>query len=91
MATYLTILEVEHEFLWIADRKAYLKDFVRNLFSKITDEKCLEEGSFCIPLDYVNAFTFKFQPKHKKPMKIRSYDVPIFVNEKVKQDYYEMV
>ena len=29
MATYLTILEVDHEFLWLEDRKRSLEDFVK--------------------------------------------------------------
>ena len=48
----MTIMEVDHEFLWLPERKKYLKDFVNNIFLKLNDPEVLEHGSFCIPLDY---------------------------------------
>jgi len=51
-------MEVDHEFLWIPERKKYLGDFVNSLFNKLNDPEILKNGSFCLPLDYINAFTF---------------------------------
>jgi hypothetical protein len=44
-------MEVDHEMLWLPERKKYLRDFVQLLFDKINDPLSLEQGSFCIPLD----------------------------------------
>jgi hypothetical protein len=51
IAAYLTVMEVDHEMLWLPERKKYLRDFVQLLFDKINDPLSLEQGSFCIPLD----------------------------------------
>jgi hypothetical protein len=73
-------MEVDHEMLWLPDRKKYLRDFVQILFEKINDPLTLEQGSFCIPLDYQNSFMFQFQTKNEKPPKVRDFDVPIFLD-----------
>jgi hypothetical protein len=80
MASYLTVLEVDHEFLWIPERKRYLNDIVRILYDKLTCEDSLEDISFCVPFDYQNALMFRFQTKFDKQQEIRSYDVPIFIS-----------
>ena len=51
MATYLTILEVDHEFLSLIERKRYLEDFIKVLYHKINDTATIENHSFSIPLD----------------------------------------
>jgi hypothetical protein len=35
-------MEVDHEMLWIPERKRYLKDFVQILFDKLNDPTTLE-------------------------------------------------
>ena len=91
IATYLTILEVDSEFLSIADRKKYLKDFVGKLLSKLNDPEAIDNGSFCIPLDYHNAFTFQFSTKHVKPAPVRNFDVPIFISSDSEAKYLKTV
>ena len=71
-------MEVDHEFLWMPERKKYLKEFVSNLFQKLNDPSVLEQGSFCIPLDFNNSFSFKFQASKEKPQDVRDFDVAIF-------------
>jgi hypothetical protein len=84
-------MEVDHEMLWIPKRKKYLKDFVQILFEKVNDPNTVQQGSFCIPLDYQNSFTFQFQPKNEKPPEVRDFDVPIFINSCTEKDYQKTV
>jgi hypothetical protein len=42
IATYLTIMEVDHEFLWLPERKKYLKEFVSTLYARLNDPLVLE-------------------------------------------------
>lgn len=58
MAAYLTLLEVEHEFLWVPERKKYLAEIVKVLYDKMTAEESLEHVSFCVPFDYQNCIMF---------------------------------
>ncbi|CDW77344.1 nitrogen permease regulator 2-like protein [Stylonychia lemnae] len=91
MATYLTLLEVEQEFLWIEDKKSLLKGFVQNLYEKLTCPESLERLSFCIPFDCQNSMVFKFQTKLEDPQIVRSFDVPIFKSLKIEKDYDKIV
>ena len=91
IAAHLTIMEVDHEMLWIPKRKKYLNDFVQILFDKVNDPLTLQQGSFCIPLDFQNSFTFQFQPKNEKPPEVRDFDVPIFLNSETEIGYQKTV
>lgn len=51
----------------------------------------VEAGSFSLPLDCVNSFTFQFQPKREKPLAVRDFDVPLFVSAKAEKDYLNVV
>jgi hypothetical protein len=84
-------MEVDHEMLWIHKRKKYLKDFVQILFNKVNDPATVEQGSFCIPLDFQNSFTFQFQPKNEKPLEVRDHDVPIFIDSNTEKGYQKTV
>ena len=84
-------MEVDHEFLWISEKKKYLKSFVENLFNKLNDPLSLIDGNFCIPLDHYNSFTFQFSPKKEKQQDVRNYDVPIFLNSESELRYNEIV
>ncbi len=84
-------MEVDHEFLWIPERKKYLKNFVETLFNKLNDPIVVDAGSFTLPLDLTNSFTFKFQTKKEKPQEVRNFDVPIFLNEEAEKNYFSIV
>jgi hypothetical protein len=51
----------------------------------------LEQGSFSIPFDHTNSFTFHFKPKKEKPADVRNHDVPIFLGEEAMRGYASIV
>jgi len=51
----------------------------------------LEEGSFCIPFDQQNSFSFKFQTSREKPPEVRDFDVPIFLSPSTATGYNALV
>jgi Nitrogen permease regulator 2 len=57
----------------------------------LNDPLVLEQGSFCIPLDYQNSFSFQFQPKREKPKEIKNFEVPIFLSDQAAKDYHKIV
>lgn len=91
MATYLTILEVEHEFLWDLERKRTVEDICRNLYQKLVSSETLEQISFTLPFDYQNTFMFHFQMSLNKTIDIESYQVPIFQSPQLCKDYSKAV
>lgn len=42
IATYLTIMEVDHELIWIPERKKFLKNFVATIYERLNDPLVLE-------------------------------------------------
>ena len=60
MATNLTMLEVDHEFLWANEKKKFLAEIVRSVFERLTSQQSIKDVSFCIPLDFQSAYSFKF-------------------------------
>ena len=42
MATYLTMLEVEHEYLWDIERKRTIDGVCRSLYKKLTSAETLD-------------------------------------------------
>eukprot|EP00347_Sterkiella_histriomuscorum_P010984 403374190 len=91
MATYLTILEVDHEFLWLGERKKSLQNLVMKLYDKLVSVQSIHDISFCLPFDYQNSFMFQFQCKHDDPQQVRTFDVPIFINLEIYNKYDEIV
>mmetsp|Transcript_24939 Transcript_24939/g.24408 ORF Transcript_24939/g.24408 Transcript_24939/m.24408 type:complete len:192 (+) Transcript_24939:2-577(+) len=69
MATYLTILEEETEFLWLSEKKVQVKDVVRELFRSLIvyqehpSDLCLKP-SFCIPFDQSNQCSIEMPKKY---------------------------
>ena len=91
MATNLTMLEVDHEFLWANEKKKFLAEIVRSVFERLTSQQSIKDVSFCIPLDFQSAYSFKFQTKHDNPPEVRSFDVPVFLDEEAQKKYYSLV
>lgn len=42
IATYLTIMEVDHELIWIPERKKFLKNFVSTIYERLNEPLVLE-------------------------------------------------
>lgn len=53
-------MEVDHDMLWDTQKKKYLRDFVLNIYEYLNSPEVILRGSFCIPFDTINAFTFHF-------------------------------
>ncbi len=84
-------MEVDHDMLWDQQKKRYMNDFVSNIYEKLKEKEVIERGSFCIPFDHLNAFTFHFSPKHIKPHEVKAWDVPIFLTEQTETEYAKIV
>lgn len=84
-------MEVDHELLWIPERKKFLKDFVQAIFDRLNDPSVLEKGSFSVPFDYTNSFSFQFRPKKERPPEVKNHDVPIFLSVESMKGYQHLV